>query len=537
MSADSLIDALPDLAVIVRRDGTVLAHGGGAAVRPLAPLSDRSGEKLDAIWPEPVATLLRRCARKAISTRAPVDATFAHGSYQYELHGRPLGPDRAVCVLRTAAAAPAGHSDGGGEDPRPHLDRRGFLKRFRESTSQAALAEKPLAIAIVQLDGIAEISRLIDPAIAAQVMSALILRLPAVPVSGGEGPGWYLGQLGEGLLAVVLESADRAAIEDCLTQLCASAREPVPVGDAEFHLSPYAGVAVLGEDGHVARALVDAAHAAAIEAHHDSSRRVRFFSDGLGLRSLTRLDSARELREAIVNRDIRLHYIGRHDLESGRRVASVGYLRWLHPVRGEVRPAEFLGIAEATGLSVALSRAALRCVADDFAGLAVGPDARVSFGPLRHHVLHADFITDLVEFLASGAVPAERFELRIAERTFVAIDPAMLNPLVERGVQVVVDEVARRFGSFDRLARARIQGLQLDRAWVTALRRDSVALKVCRAGIALASALGLTPIATGVDDAERRDALLALGFRLGSGDVYLDAGASAADGPRALQSS
>jgi EAL domain-containing protein (putative c-di-GMP-specific phosphodiesterase class I) len=73
------------------------------------------------------------------------------------------------------------------------------------------------------------------------------------------------------------------------------------------------------------------------------------------------------------------------------------------------------------------------------------------------------------------------------------------------------------------LARAPIWGLQLDRAWVTALRGDTVARKVCLAGISMATALGLTPIATGVDDAGQREALLSLGCRHGSGDLYQDA--------------
>ena len=87
-------------------------------------------------------------------------------------------------------------------------------------------------------------------------------------------------------------------------------------------------------------------------------------------------------------------------------------------------------------------------------------------------------------------------------------------------MQLVVDEVGRGLGSLDGLARAPIWGLQLDRAWVTALRSDEVALKVCRAGISMATALGLTPIATGVDDQVQRRALLALGCRHGSGDLY-----------------
>jgi EAL domain-containing protein (putative c-di-GMP-specific phosphodiesterase class I) len=194
----------------------------------------------------------------------------------------------------------------------------------------------------------------------------------------------------------------------------------------------------------------------------------------------------------------------------------------MHPVRGEVRPAEFLRVAESTGLAAALSRAVLSCLQRDFTALAPqwDVDVRISFGALRHHVLHEDFAADIARFLAEGAVPPHRLELRIAEKTFVACDPAALTVLRQLGVQLVVDEVGRGLGSLDGMARAPIWGLQLDRAWVTGLRSDEVALKVCRAGISMANALGLTPIATGVDDPVQREQLLALGCRHGSGDLY-----------------
>jgi EAL domain-containing protein (putative c-di-GMP-specific phosphodiesterase class I)/GGDEF domain-containing protein len=523
MIADSLLNALPDLAVFVRRDGVVLAHAGGASIAALQPLRDCTDERVESVWPPEVAARLRQCARKSISLRAPVEISFEHAGQAYELHARPQGPDRALCVIRRARTEPPSFEVDSGEPPaRTRLDRRGFQRRFRESTARAALAETALAVAIVRVDGVAEIARHIDARVAEQVMSTAVQRLPDVTDLAAAEPAWYVGQLGEGLLAVVLETADRDVIEARLAGLCASIRAPVAIGDAQFHLTPHVGVAVLGQDASAPRALVDNARAAAVEAERDGSQRIHFFSDSLKLRSLARLDSAKELREAIANRNFRLHYVGRHDLESGREVAAVGYLRWPHPVRGEVRPTVFVSIAEATGLALALSRAALARLGEDFAARRVGatPDTRVSFGPLRHHVLHSRFVDDMLGFLAAGAVPAERLELRIAERTFVALDPASFDPLIARGVHVVVDEVARRLASFSRLARARIHGLQLDRAWVTALRSDPVALKVCRAGIAVARALGITPIATGIDDRAQRDALVALGCRYGSGDFY-----------------
>jgi EAL domain-containing protein (putative c-di-GMP-specific phosphodiesterase class I) len=293
-------------------------------------------------------------------------------------------------------------------------------------------------------------------------------------------------------------------------------------------------VAILGLDSSSPRTLLDQARAAATEGRRSGSTRPRFFSDTLQVRSLARLDIARELRDAIANGDIGLRYTGRHDLQSGRLVTWAGYLRWQHPLRGEIRPVEFLKVAEATGLATRLSRAALLSLRADFAAHASGwdEDVRVSFGPLRHHVLHKEFVDDILAFLATAAIPPRRLELRIAEKTFIARPATDFDELARLGVQLVIDEVGRGMASLDWLARARIWGLQLDRAWVTTFRSDPAALKVCSAGIAVATALQLTPIATGVDNEPLRAALLALGCRQGTGDLYQLAFPQGAAGPK-----
>jgi EAL domain-containing protein (putative c-di-GMP-specific phosphodiesterase class I) len=133
-------------------------------------------------------------------------------------------------------------------------------------------------------------------------------------------------------------------------------------------------------------------------------------------------------------------------------------------------------------------------------------------------------------------VPAERLELRIAEKVFAARDSADLRSLQRLGVQFVVDEVGRGVSSLAALARAPLWGLQLDRAWVSSLRGDELARDVCRAGIAIAKALSLTPIATGVDDTAQRDALLELGCWFGLGDLYGGVDSSATALPPAAES-
>jgi predicted signal transduction protein with EAL and GGDEF domain len=523
---DSLIDNLPDLVVLARRDGVVLGHRGGHALLDLRLSGDAVGQRFEEVWPAPVAELLKQLTRKAIAIRDVTEAAFDFGGRHFEVRVSAQAPDRAVCVLRLALDRPAEDSlEATDERPRPELDRRGFLRRFRESISVAALCEKPSALAVIHVDGISDIAQIFDTQVAERAMSAAIRRLPPPELSDGGPCQWYLGQLSDHLLAIVVDSSDRDAIETCVRSLSANLQAPISIGDATFHLTSHVGVAILGRDASSAKLLLNHARAAAAEARRAANGLICFFSDTLNLRSLARLDMARELRTAIGNGDIRLRYVGRHDLVTGRLLAGVGYLRWMHPLRGEVRPVEFLRLAESTGLATALSRTVLECLRSDFALLALQweQDVRISFGALRHHILQEDFAGDIMRFLAQGEVPAARLELRVAEKTFIARDAALFHLLHGLGVQLVVDEVGRGLGSLDALARAPIWGLQLDRAWTMALRNDEVARKVCHAGISLAAAIGLTPIATGVDDEAQREALLGLGCRHGSGDLYQDA--------------
>jgi EAL domain-containing protein (putative c-di-GMP-specific phosphodiesterase class I)/GGDEF domain-containing protein len=531
--SDVLVEALPDLALLIRRDGTVLAQGGGRDTAGLRPEADPTGKPLAASWPAPVAALLLQLTRKAITQRTTVEARFSSGRVEYTAQASPRGPDWAVCLARTVPVSVDDTSDTG-VHPRPQLDRRGFLRRFKESMSWAALRETPVALALIHVDGITDITQVLASQVSEQVMSAAIRKLPVQGPETGAGPNWYLGQLSESLLAIVLETADREAIESCVTRICSSLREPVRAGDAEFHLTPYAGVAILGQDASSPKLLLEQARIATMEARRSGSAQVpRFFTDTVKLRTLARLDLARELRNAIAGGDIRLRYTGRHDLRNGRLTGCVGYLRWPHPLRGEIRPAEFLRVAAATGLSASLSRAVLDRLRNDFTVLAkrYEPDVCVSFGALRHHVLHEEFVSDVARLIAASGVPAERLELRIAEKVFITREPAHFEALKRLGLRLIVDEVGRGMGSLDALARAPIWGLQLDRAWVAALRTDPIARKVCRAGIEMAAALGIVPIATGVDDGDTRDALLELGCSFGSGDLYRQDGLDITDSP------
>ncbi|HTP40203.1 MAG TPA: GGDEF domain-containing phosphodiesterase [Steroidobacteraceae bacterium] len=532
MPSDLLTHSLPDLIVVIRREGTVLEVCGGVSVPALQPAAGCVGQSCEQLWPAPVSGLMRQLARRAITLRSTTEASFQLADREYELRVSAQGPDRALCVFRATLANRREESaENTGLHAAPRLDRRGFMRRFRDSMSLAALREQTIAVAVIHIDGLTDIAQIIAPRISEQLMGAALQRLPPGGQALDGEPAWYLGQISDNLLAVVFETGAREFVERTLGELCRNLSQPIDSGDSQFHLKPFAGVAVLGQDASNPKVLLDHAQSAAMEARRRTAPEPCFFSDTMKLQSLARLDMARELGEAIANGNIRLRYRTRHDLATGALGALVGYLRWEHPFRGEIQPSEFLRVAETTGLATALSRRALQSLQQDAASLTAGAGGvRLSFGALHHHVMQHDFIADVVRLLDSGALPADRVELRVAEKTFVARHNTEFQHLQRMGVQLVIDEVGRGIGSLDALARAPIWGLQLDRAWVAALCDDPVARRVCHAGINLAHALGLRAIATGVDAEAQRATLLSLGCESGSGDLFsppvLDIGAA-----------
>jgi EAL domain-containing protein (putative c-di-GMP-specific phosphodiesterase class I)/GGDEF domain-containing protein len=523
MSATNLLEALPDLLVLLQRDGTLLRFHGGRGVSALKPAAECAGKPVEAAWPQAVATLARQLAREAFAGRKATQAAFNHHGQVYEMRVSIHGADTVVCAIRTMLAE-AGQESAATARGRP--DRRSVMRRFRELVSVAALRKAPAAVAVIQVDGVLDIEQLVSADISERIMRSALFRLLPVCEPERGGPWRYLGQLSDNVLLVVLATADRELIERCVADACDSLRQPIAVGDAAFQLTPFCGIAILGRDASSAKTLLRHASAAAIEARRTRCAKACFYSDTSELAVTAPLEIARDLKDAIANGEVRLRYVGRHELASGSLVAWVGYLRWRHRTYGEIQPAELLRLAEITGLSGALSLAGLKCLREDFPALMQNTDARVrvSFGPPRQHLLHEGFIRDIERFLAAGTVPPERLELRISLKAFPARSPEDFNSLAQRGVHLVVDEIGRGTDlPLDWLSRAPMRALLLNRAWVKAALSDASALKMCRASAALAKALGWTPIAVGVDGALQRDALLELGCEQGTGELYGEA--------------
>jgi predicted signal transduction protein with EAL and GGDEF domain len=520
MSDESLIRAMPDLVTFMRADGMITDHFGGRTLPFLSGSGMLAGRRIQELVEPAVAGLILRLVRRALADRDGCDAEFKMDDDAYLVRVDAQGPNRVTCVMRrvddTRRRAAKSDADGA------HAE--GFPGLLLDSVSEAELRERPFALCVIFLGGLSDIGQLFDFSIRQRVLDAVMDRLRGAIGADGDAPA-VVGVMGDGLLgAVVAQGGNRDGMRSLVESIAASVSKPVHLNDAKFVLSPHIGVAIFGQDASTPQTLVNHARAAMLEARRSAGGSIQFYSDTVRMLPVVRLDIERELRGAIADGQIKLHYLGRHDLASGRLCALHAHMRWVHPLRGEIPPEEFLPIAETTDLARAVSRAALECLALDLPRLRrqVGAELPICVGPLRHHLSSGHFLPDFFDSRHGDALTTGGLELRIAERTLSAMTEPdhVLRALLDVGVRCVIDEFGSGSSSLPQLAQLPIAALQITRGLVVAASHQPSAMRTCQTIVALADALGVPSIAPGIDDEVNRVHMSGIGCSQGLGDLY-----------------
>jgi EAL domain-containing protein (putative c-di-GMP-specific phosphodiesterase class I) len=220
---------------------------------------------------------------------------------------------------------------------------------------------------------------------------------------------------------------------------------------------------------------------------------------------------------------LRLHYQPSYDLASGRLVAVEALLRWQHPTRGLLRPGEFLDVAEDRDLIAKLGAWVLRQACGQAAGWVgrFGDDApdlwvNISARQLAKHELAAQ-----VRYaLSSTHLAADHLCLEITERQLLGTVPAVgsdLEDVADLGVGLAIDDFGTGYAGLDYLRRYPFRILKIDKSYVAGLGVDRTGTALTSSVINLGRTLDLTTVGEGVETAEQRDQLRALGCTLAQG--------------------
>jgi EAL domain-containing protein (putative c-di-GMP-specific phosphodiesterase class I) len=243
--------------------------------------------------------------------------------------------------------------------------------------------------------------------------------------------------------------------------------------------------------------------------------------------ALARHETANALRRGIHRGELVVHYQPALDLTSGRAVGVEGLVRWNHPQRGLLPPAEFISLAEETGLVVPLGAEVLatacRQVMAWQRGGGSGSDLWLAVNLAARQLLAPDLCSVVEEALADSGLEPGRLCLEITESALLEDSESStraLNRLKALGVRIGVDDFGTGFSSLTYLKRFPVDVLKIDRSFVDGLCRDREDRAIVASVIDLAHAFGLTTTAEGVETAEQLAQLRALGCEQGQGYLW-----------------
>ncbi len=318
-----------------------------------------------------------------------------------------------------------------------------------------------------------------------------------------------------------------AEAEAVAERVLADLRVPFTLGGQEIVVGASIGIALGGVGGADPADLLHAADLALYQAKAAGRGRYAIFSPRLRDRASARLAVEQDLRRALDRGEFTVHYQPKVELATGRLVGLEALARWRHPTRGLLPPAEFIPLAEETGLIVPLGRQVLaeacRQARAWQAASPRDPSVLVCVNLSARQFAHPGLVGDVARALeASGLAPGS-LGLEITESAAMSAAEATLATLRELkalGVALELDDFGTGYSSLAYLQRFPLDRLKLDRAFVRGLERDAGSTAIVRAVLTLARALGLGVTAEGVETTAQAAALRDLGCDWGQGYLF-----------------
>ncbi|MEM1190656.1 MAG: EAL domain-containing protein [Pseudomonadota bacterium] len=401
-------------------------------------------------------------------------------------------------------------------DPLTSLpNRRSFTEQLHRRLKRARRRDSQGALLFIDLDNFKRINDSIGHARGDRLLVEIAKRLASelreddavsyfTELNAEDNGDTEIARLGGDEFTIVLSDVTSTTdVERIARRIINVLSEPIHLHTHNPVVTPSIGIALFPEDGDDADALVRNADTAMYAAKADGRACYRFYNEEMNARSLEQLELEEDLRHAIRDQQLEVWYQPQIEALTGRVVSLEALLRWRHPQRGMISPADFIPVAEQTGQIIelgewVLSRVAEQCREWDAGGL---PSFRicVNISPLQFN--RPDLIHYIRDFLPRSRVDAERLELELTESA-IMIDGdntvLKLKELKSLGLDLAVDDFGTGYSSLNYLRKFPIDTLKIDQSFVSDMASADGAA-IVDAIIALARALNMRSIAEGIE--------------------------------------
>jgi len=385
-------------------------------------------------------------------------------------------------------------------DPVTGLPNRTHFGERAAELLETLAARQGVSVAYVDLDDF----KAVNDAFGHRVGDAL-LRMAGQRIAAAAGPEALVARLGGDDFAVMRASADGETDGRLLAGRVADALEdPFEIDDRRIAVRASIGIAHARPREADLDELARRADTALYAAKGAGGRTHRFFEPAMDERAQRRRGLKQDLREAVEAGAFRLVYQPIVDVEGGTTVAVEALLRWRHPARGDVAPADFVALAEETGLITPLGDWVLREACAAAARWRSPVKVCVNLSPLQ--LRKPGFVLDVVGALNQSGLAAERLDLEVTESALLAADLARrtaLNELHDLGVRLSLDDFGTGYSSLQLLRAFPFDKIKIDMSFVRDIGIDADSEAIVRAVIRLARDLGIRTAAEGVETAQQ----------------------------------
>jgi diguanylate cyclase (GGDEF)-like protein len=327
------------------------------------------------------------------------------------------------------------------------------------------------------------------------------------------GPEDFIARLGGDEFAILQHGIESGEdVHALVARIYQALRTPFDCHGHQLASDASIGIAIAPRDGSDLLDLLKNADLAMYAAKAAGRRTYRFFDPAMEQQANHRRELEADLRAALAQGAFELHYQPQVDLRSDRVTGCEALLRWRHPVRGMVSPADFVPVAEETGLIEEIGQFVLRTACAEAAAWPADVRIAVNVSPIQFR--SETLSLKVASVLSETGLDPRRLELEITEAVLIADDDAALatlNQLRALGVHIALDDFGTGYSSLQYLQRFPFDKIKIDRSFVKEVTRNSSSASIIRAVVSIAADRNMVTTAEGVETLQQRETVQNLG--------------------------
>jgi diguanylate cyclase (GGDEF)-like protein/PAS domain S-box-containing protein len=372
--------------------------------------------------------------------------------------------------------------------------------RIGRAIAQAGRHKKKVVILFLDLDGFKHINDSLGHPVGDKLLQSVAKRLTECTRTGDtvsrQGGDEFIVLLTE--VTQLLDAATKAG------RILKAIAEAHSTDHHVLHVTGSIGISVYPDDGVDAETLIKNADTAMYQAKENGRQSYRFFKPAMNVRAVERQSIEESLRRALAGQEFELHYQPKINLKTRAIIGAEALIRWKHPTRGSVPPAEFIPVAEDSGQIVPIGAWVLREACKQArawtdAGL---PSLTMAVNVSAMEFADENFLESVFTTLNETGMPASRLELELTESVLMKRAESavsILQSLRNKGIRVAVDDFGTGYSSLSYLRKFPVDALKIDQSFTRQISSDGEDSVIVKAVIGMAHNLKLKVIAEGVE--------------------------------------